>query len=141
MSNLEYSLATCCNPLPGDKIFGFISVNKGTRIHKKSCTNAKDMMTRFPYRIVEAKWNTENISSTFSANIFISGKDSPGIATKITEIITKEFNLPLQAISLKLLNDSMFEGTIVVKVNNKNQLNDLNKRLKVLKNIKQIYLK
>jgi len=141
MSNLEYSLATCCNPLPGDKIFGFISVNKGTRIHKKSCTNAKDMMTRFPYRIVEAKWNTENISSTFSANIFISGKDSPGIATKITEIITKEFNLSLQAISLKLLNENMFEGTIVVKVNNKNQLIDLNKRLKVLKNVKQIYLK
>jgi len=141
ISNLDYSLATCCNPLPGDKIFGFISVNKGTRIHKKSCSNAKDMLTRFPYRIVEAKWNTENINTTFSANIFIAGKDTQGIATKITEIITKEFNLSLQAISLKMLNDNNFEGTIVVKINNKNQLIDLNKRLKALKSIKQIYLK
>ncbi|NPA44575.1 MAG: bifunctional (p)ppGpp synthetase/guanosine-3',5'-bis(diphosphate) 3'-pyrophosphohydrolase, partial [Chlorobi bacterium] len=141
ISNLDYSLATCCNPLPGDKIFGFISVNKGTRIHKKSCKNAKDMISRFPYRVVDAKWNTENINTTFSANIFVSGKDTPGIATKITEIITKEFNLTLQAISLKMLNDNNFEGIITVKINNKNQLNDLNKRLKALKNIKQIYLK
>ncbi len=141
ISNLDYSLATCCNPLPGDKIFGFISVNKGTRIHKKSCSNAKDMISRFPYRVIEARWNTENINSTFSARIFLSGKDTPGIATKITEIITKEFNLSLQAISLRLLNDNMFEGEVVVKINNKSQLLELNKRLKNFKSIKQVYLK
>jgi len=141
ISNLDYSLAPCCKPLPGDKIFGFISVNKGTRVHKNSCNNAKDMKTRFPYRIVKAKWNTENINTVFSVNIHISGKDSSGIATKITEIITKEFNLILQAISLKSLNDNMFEGLIVVKINNKKQLTDLNKRLKTLKNIKNVYTK
>lgn len=141
ISNLDYSLATCCNPLPGDKIFGFISVNKGTRIHKKSCTNAKDMISRFPYRVIDAKWNTENINSTFSAKLFISGKDTPGIATKITELITKEFKLNLQAISLRMLNDNIFEGEIVVKINNKEQLLELNKKLKTFKNIKQVYLK
>lgn len=141
ISNLDYSLAACCNPLPGDSIFGFISVNKGTRIHKNNCTNAKDMKTRFPYRIVNAKWNTEKINTTFSANIQISGKDVPGIATKITEIVTKEFKLNLQAISLKSLNDNLFEGLIVVKVYNKKQLLELNKRLKSLKTINHVYLK
>ncbi len=141
ISNLDYTLSKCCNPLPGDSVFGFITVNKGTKIHKKTCPNAKDMIGRYPYRVVKAKWNIEDINTSFSANIYISGKDAPGITSEISDIITKEFNLKMQAISLKTLKNNLFEGLVVVKVNNKKQLIDLSNRIKMIKSIKSVYRK
>ncbi|MCF6365650.1 MAG: HD domain-containing protein [Bacteroidales bacterium] len=141
ISDLDYTLSKCCNPLPGEDIFGFVTVNKGTRIHKKTCPNAKDMLGRYPYRAVKAKWNISDINSSFSANIYISGKDFTGITSVISDIITKEFNLKMQAISLKSLKNSMFEGNVIAKVNNKKQMIDLINRLKILKNIKTVFHK
>jgi len=141
ISDLDYTLSKCCNPLPGEEIFGFVTVNKGTRIHKKNCPNAKDMLTRYPYRVVKAKWNIKDIQSSFSANIYVKGKDFPGITTIISDIITNEFNLNMQAISLKTLKNSMFEGVVIAKVNNKKQMTDLMNRLKTVKNINTVYQK
>ncbi len=136
LSGLDYKLAKCCNPLPGDKIFGFVTVNKGTKIHKSTCPNAKEMFSRFPYRTVKAKWNKIDGSSAFSATIFINGSDKSGLASEITKIIQDEFNMKLHAVSLKSSLHNQFEGILVVSVKNRKQLSDLIKRLKVVKGIK-----
>ncbi len=136
LSGMDYKLANCCNPLPGDKIFGFVTVNKGTKIHKLSCPNAKEMKSRFPYRVVNAKWNNIDGNSAFTATVLINGTDKSGLSSELTKIIDDEFNLKLQAISLKSLVLNQFEGLIIVKVNNRKQLNDLIKRLKMIKGIR-----
>jgi GTP diphosphokinase / guanosine-3',5'-bis(diphosphate) 3'-diphosphatase len=138
LSGLDYKLAKCCNPLPGDKIFGFVTVNKGTKIHKTTCLNAKEMQTRFPYRVVKAKWNKIDGNSAFTATIYINGSDKSGLTAEVTKIVDNEFNMKLQAISLKSNNNNQFEGVIVVFVNNRKQLNDLIKRLKIVKGLKTV---
>ncbi len=138
LSGLDYKLANCCNPLPGDKVFGFVTVNKGTKIHKTTCPNAKEMHARYPYRIIKAKWNVHDENSAFSATIYISGTDKSGLSTEITKIIDAEFNMKLQAISLKSEVDARFKGLIVVYVNSRKQLNDLMKRLRMVKGVKMI---
>ena len=138
LSGLDYKLAKCCNPLPGDKIFGFVTVNKGTKIHKSTCPNAKEMHSRFPYRIVKAKWNKIDSNNAFSATIFINGSDKSGLTSEVTKIITEEFNMKLHAISLKSDSYNQFSGVVIVLVNNRKQLNDLIKRLKIIKGMRTV---
>ncbi|NOZ33737.1 MAG: bifunctional (p)ppGpp synthetase/guanosine-3',5'-bis(diphosphate) 3'-pyrophosphohydrolase [Chlorobi bacterium] len=138
LSGLDYKLAKCCNPLPGDKIFGFVTVNKGTKIHKISCPNAKEMFSRFPYRIIKAKWNNTDENSAFKATIFIYGIDKNGLTSEISKIIEDEFSMKLQAISLKSVSGNQFEGLVIIHVNNRKQLNDLIKRFKMIKGIKTV---
>ncbi|RLD65127.1 MAG: RelA/SpoT family protein, partial [Bacteroidetes bacterium] len=95
LHTIDFHLAKCCNPIPGDKVFGFVTVSKGTRIHKKSCPNAPDMFKRYSYRVVEAKWNENSEADQFSVRLHISGKDKVGIINSITEIIANEFKLNL----------------------------------------------
>ncbi len=138
LSGVDYKLAKCCNPLPGDKIFGFVTVNKGTKIHKSTCPNAKEMFSRFPYRIIQAKWNKIDENSAFRATIFIYGIDKSGLTSEISKIIDDEFNMKLQAISLKSVSGNQFEGLVIIHVNNRKQLNDLIKRFRMIKGIKNV---
>lgn len=138
LQTIDYQLAKCCNPIPGDEIFGFVTVSKGTKIHKKSCPNAKDMHTRFPYRIVEAKWNTEQESGEFNVQININGKDKVGIINSITEIIAKEFKLNLRALTIHPRKNNLFEGIIITSVNNSKQLNNLIERLKKIEDVYEV---
>jgi guanosine-3',5'-bis(diphosphate) 3'-pyrophosphohydrolase len=138
ITRLDYTLSKCCNPLPGDTIFGFVTVNKGSKIHKENCSNAKDMRTKYPYRIVSAKWNIKDFEKSFAANIYITGRDTQGITSDISAIVTKEFNLQMHAISLKLVKDQQFEGLVSVRIKNKKQITDLINRLKMLKGISSV---
>ncbi|MFN8254981.1 MAG: HD domain-containing protein [Bacteroidales bacterium] len=138
LQTIDYQMAKCCNPVPGDEIFGFISVSKGTRIHKKSCTNASDLLTRYPYRIIAARWNTENEMTRFMAQIRIVGEDRLGISNSITEIISKEFKLNLRALNIHVRKDNKFEGIIVTTVNNKQQLDELMNRLRKIEDIHSV---
>ncbi len=138
LQTIDYHLAKCCNPIPGDEIFGFVTVSKGTKIHKKTCPNAKDMFTRFPYRIVEAKWNTERETGEFNVQLFISGKDKVGMINTITQIIAKEFKLNLRAITIHPRKDNLFEGVIITSVNNSKQLNNLIDRLKKIEDVYEV---
>lgn len=135
LQTIDYQMAKCCNPIPGDPIFGFVTVSKGTKIHKKSCSNAKDMIKRFPYRVIEAKWNQEAEKGRFIANIRITGRDNIGVTNSITEIISKEFKLNLRAITIHPRKDNLFEGVVVTTVNNKQQLDDLMNRLRRIEDI------
>ncbi len=138
LSTLDYSLSKCCNPILGDKIFGFITVAKGTRIHKESCPNAKDLKHRYPYRIVKAKWNVKNIDTNFISNIYIAGKDKLGITAAITNIITLDFKIKLKAITINERKNEMFDGAIVVYIKNRKQITELIERLRKIKDIQVV---
>ncbi len=138
LKTIDYQMAKCCNPIPGDDIFGFITVSKGTRIHKKSCTNAVDLINRYPYRVIGATWNNEAEMSRFIAQIRITGQDNIGVSNSITEIISKEFKLNLRALNIHVRKENKFEGIIVTTVNNKKQLDELMNRLRKIEDIHSV---
>lgn len=138
LQTIDFQFAKCCNPIPGDKVFGFITVSKGTKIHKKSCPNAPDMLQRYAYRVVEAKWNESHESDQFSIQLHISGKDRVGIINSITEIIAKEFKLNLRALTIHLRKNNLFEGIVVTVVQNSKQLNNLIDRLRKIEDVYEV---
>lgn len=138
LQTIDYQLAKCCNPIPGDEIFGFVTVSKGTKIHKRNCSNARDMISRYPYRVIGAKWNTKSEISKFMAQIRITGRDNIGVTNSITEIISKEFKLNLRGITIHPRKDNQFEGVIVTTVNSKKQLDDLINRLRRIEDVMSV---
>jgi len=128
LTSIDYSLAKCCKPLPGDKIFGFNTANKGLKIHKVNCPNALDMRTRYAYRVVEAKWNEdseENSVGKFIAELSVKGTDRTGMTEAITKKITQDFDIKLKAIALRAGSFNSFTGTVSVEVANRKQLTEL----------------
>lgn len=128
LDKIDYKISTCCNPIPGDDVFGFVTLKDGIQIHRVNCPNATELMSNFAYRVVKAKWtNQESIS--FLAGIKVTGTDEVGIVNNITKIISNELNVNMRSISFDT-NDGIFEGTIMVFVNDTNHLTDLMKKLK-----------
>jgi GTP diphosphokinase / guanosine-3',5'-bis(diphosphate) 3'-diphosphatase len=127
MDNLEYKLSPCCSPIPGDDVFGFITVHEGIKIHRVNCPNAIALMSNHAYRIVKAKWTSQKLIS-FLAGIKITGIDKIGLVNKITQIISKELNVNMRYISFDT-NDGTFEGTMMVFVHDTAHLTDLIKKL------------
>ncbi len=127
MQNLEYKLSPCCNPIPGDDVFGFITINDGIKIHRVNCPNAIALMSNHAYRIVKAKWTSQKLIS-FLAGIKIVGIDKIGLVNKITQIISKELNVNMRYISFDT-NDGTFDGTIMVFVHDTAHLTDLIKKI------------
>ncbi|MBN1253097.1 MAG: bifunctional (p)ppGpp synthetase/guanosine-3',5'-bis(diphosphate) 3'-pyrophosphohydrolase [Bacteroidales bacterium] len=138
LNTVDYYIAKCCNPIPGDEIFGFITVSKGTRIHKKSCPNAVDLLKRYPYRVVKARWNTKSDIDKFRVHIRIIGKDRIGISNSIMEIISKEFKLNLKGLNIQARKNDMFEGMLVTDIQSIKQLNTLIDRLKKIEDIFEV---
>ncbi len=141
LSTLDYQLAKCCKPVPGDKVFGFVTVSKGTKIHKENCPNAADMKARFPYRILKAKWNikTEN-RQNFIAEFFISGEDKNGITADLSMTIANELGLSLRSITLNAQKNNQFTGKIGIEVRNTSEIQRIIKILsqkKYIRNIKR----
>lgn len=137
MQKLDYKLAPCCHPIPGDEVFGFITINEGIKIHKTNCPNAISLMSNYAYRIVKAKW-IDKQSLSFLAGIRITGFDDVGIVNNITQIISSEQNLNMRAISFDS-NDGIFEGNLQVFVHNTDHLQDLIKKLKKVHGVKSVY--
>jgi GTP pyrophosphokinase len=135
LQTIDYHMAKCCNPIPGDDIFGFVTVSKGTKIHKKDCSNANDMISRYPYRVIKATWNNEAEISKFVAKIRVTGRDNIGVTNSITQILANEFKLNLRALTIHPRKENTFEGIIVTTVNDKKQLDDLIARLKRIDDI------
>jgi guanosine-3',5'-bis(diphosphate) 3'-pyrophosphohydrolase len=128
VDKIDYKISTCCNPIPGDDVFGFVTLNEGIQIHRVNCPNATELMSNFAYRVVKAKW-TNQASISFLAGIKVTGTDEVGIVNNITKIISNELNVNMRSISFDT-NDGIFEGTIMVFVNDTNHLTDLMKKLK-----------
>ncbi|MGQ1946647.1 RelA/SpoT family protein [Geofilum sp. OHC36d9] len=133
LTNVDYSLAKCCNPIFGDDVFGFVSVSGGIRIHRVNCPNAPDMHNKFSYRIVKAKWTGEAGGNYLTA-IKVVGEDDIGIVSNISQVISKEFHLKIRSINVNS-TEGLFEGTISVFVNNNQILNTLIKKVKSVRGV------
>ncbi len=133
LDKIDYKLSPCCNPIPGDDVFGFITINEGIKIHRVTCPNAVQLMSNYAYRIVKAKWTGQEMIS-FLAGIRVTGIDDVGIVNNITKIISNELNVNMRSISFDS-NDGIFEGTIMVFVHDTNHLTGLMKKLKKVKGV------
>ena len=133
---LEYLLAKCCNPIPGDEVFGFVTVNEGIKVHKKTCNNALGLQSKFAYRILRAKWIDSTIQE-YTSTINISGIDNLGIVNQITKLISNTLNINIKKMSFDTV-DNIFRGKITLRVKTKNILNELIKRLKKINGIEKV---
>jgi len=133
---LKYSIATCCNPIPGDKVFGFISVKDGIKVHKQDCPNSISLRSNYAYRIISANWiDSEN--HEFNAQIQVSGIDDIGLINSITSLISNSMNVNMNRISFET-NDGTFSGFVSVEVKNKVILNKLLKKLSSINGIEKV---
>jgi GTP pyrophosphokinase len=133
---IQYTLAKCCNPIPGDTVFGFVSVGKGLIIHRTNCPNAAQMMANYGHRIVKTKW-AKNKEISFLTGLKIIGLDDVGVINKITNIISGEMKINIAALTIES-GDGIFEGTVKVFVHDKEELEELFDRLKQLDGIQKV---
>lgn len=127
---VEYRLATCCNPIPGDEVFGFITVSEGIKIHRSSCPNAQELLSKYAYRVMKARWrNAETVQ--FEVGLKFSGTDDVGIVQNITNIISTDMNVNMRAISFEA-NHGIFQGKVVVLVHDTKHLSALMDKLKAV---------
>ena len=133
---LDYELASCCNPIPGDKVFGFVTVSKGIRVHKKDCPNAVALQANQAYRIIRAKW-IDSASQLYRAIINIQGLDRIGLINDITKIISSNLHVHIRSINITE-EDGVFEGKISVSVKNKSQLDKIMDQLKHIDGIQKV---
>jgi GTP pyrophosphokinase len=136
MDKIDYHLAVCCNPIPGDEVFGFVTVNEGIKIHKTNCPNAISLMSNYAYRIVKARWMNQQ-QLAFMAGIRVNGIDDVGIVNNITRIISNELNVNMRSISFDS-QDGVFEGNIMVFVHDTNHLTSLMSNIKQVKGVTSV---
>ena len=136
VKGVEYSLAKCCNPIYGDEIFGFVTINRGIKIHRKDCPNAKNLRENKSYRVIRAKWAGKG-NSQYPITLRVVGVDDIGIVNNITSIINKEKNVLLRSISIDS-SDGLFQGTLTVMLDDNNKLKELMKKLRTVKGVKDI---
>lgn len=137
LKDVNYKLAVCCNPIFGDEIFGFVTILEGIKIHRITCPNARQMMERYPYRIIKARWRVTGKRNSFQASIRISGSDRIGIVTDISRIISKEVGIQMRSISINS-DDKAFDGTLRVFVNDLEHLDFLMQKLKNIKGVHSV---
>jgi guanosine-3',5'-bis(diphosphate) 3'-pyrophosphohydrolase len=135
LQKIDYTLAPCCNPIPGDDVFGFLTVNDGIKIHRTSCPNASKLMANYGYRILKAKWSSSTSNNVaFLTGLRIVGIDDVGLVNKITTVISQEFKVNIRSLSISS-NEGIFEGNIMVFVNDTDQLENLIKNLRNINGI------
>jgi GTP pyrophosphokinase len=129
--DMTYAFSDCCNPIPGDEIFGFVTVGEGVKIHRTNCSNALSLMSNYGYRIIKAKWADDsfNKGKAFLTSIKVSGIDSVGIVSIITDIISKQLKINMRSISISS-NEGMFEGSVFLEVHDTQQLENIMKAIK-----------
>ena len=119
---VHYQFARCCNPILGDKIFAFVSVSQGIRIHKTNCRNARDLITRYPYRVLEAQWKKNDGTGIFTAHLKISGRYSNDILNKLTHFLTYELKINIRSVKIDQIDKNNFKGELDIQVNSRSHL-------------------
>ncbi len=136
LDKIEYKLAPCCHPIPGDDVFGFITINEGIKIHRVNCPNATKLLANYAYRVVKAKWTNQELIS-FLAGIRVTGIDQLGMVNNITKIISDEHNINMRALSFDS-NDGVFEGKIMLFVHDTKHLTELMSKLKKVDGVQNV---
>ncbi len=133
---LDYKLASCCNPIPGDDVFGFVTINEGIKVHKTDCPNAISLQSNYAYRILLAKWIDSSIQD-FYVTLLITGIDGIGLTNKITRVISNEMTVNMKSISLNS-EAGVFKGEITVIINNNNTLKKLIDNIKSIDGVEKV---
>ena len=133
---IDYQMSNCCNPIPGDKVFGFITINQGIKIHRSDCPNAVHLMSKYAYRCVKALWKSEVLVERLAA-IRIIGIDQIGLVNRLTEIISKENKVNMKSIHFET-NDGTFEGRIHVMVYDTEHLDQLTRKFQEIEGVQRV---
>ena len=136
MKGVDYQLARCCQPIYGDKVFGFVTVSGGIKIHRVDCPNAPELRKRFGYRIVKARWSGKG-SSQYSITLRVIGTDDIGIVSNLTNIISRDEKLVLRSINIDS-HDGLFSGNLTIMVDDTSRMETLIKKLRTVKGVKQV---
>ena len=134
--NIDYKMAQCCNPIPGDKVFGFITINDGIKIHRYNCPNAEHMLSKMAYRCIKATWKNADIRENIAA-ITVHGIDRLGIVNRITEIISNQHNVNMKSISFET-TDGIFEGNMKVMVYDTEHLDQLMRKFEQVEGVQRV---
>ena len=133
---LDYKLAACCNPIPGDKVFGFVTINDGIKIHKKNCPNSVSLQSNYDYRIIKAKW-IDSSQEEFTVNIEVLGIDKMGLVNNITKVISENMNINMKRLNFES-DSGIFKGNIILSVKSNKEADKLIQKLKILNGIDKI---
>jgi guanosine-3',5'-bis(diphosphate) 3'-pyrophosphohydrolase len=140
IDHINYKFAKCCNPIPGDRIFGFVTVTKGITIHRNSCKNAPNMKSRFHYRIMPAQWKAQKQNLNFKTTVIIKGRDNVGLLNKVTQVISNELRINMMDSNFQS-GGGVFSGQIKVFVHDLEHLELLMDKLKRIDSVEQVYRK
>lgn len=136
VKGINYKFSKCCNPIYGDKIMGFISSSGAIKIHRMDCGNVKNLMEKYPYRVIKSQWSGK-LGNQFAATLKVVGQDDIGIVTNITSLINKEGDTVLRNISINS-NDGLFEGHLVIGINSLDHLSTLIQKIQNLRGVKEV---
>ena len=136
LKGIDYQLARCCQPIYGDKVFGFVTINGGIKIHREDCPNAPELKKRFGYRIVKARWSGKG-ASQYAITLRVIGTDDIGIVNNLTNIISRDEKLVLRSINIDS-HDGLFSGNLVIMIDDNTRLATLMKKLRTVKGVKQV---
>jgi GTP pyrophosphokinase len=136
LKGIDYQLARCCQPIYGDQVFGFVTINGGIKIHREDCPNAPELKKRFGYRIVKAKWSGKG-ASQYAITLRIIGNDDIGIVNNLTNIISRDEKLILRSINIDS-HDGLFSGNLTIMIDDTTRLEALMKKLRTVRGVKQV---
>lgn len=134
--NIQYQMAKCCNPIPGDEVFGFITISEGIKVHRNNCPNAEHLMSKMNYRCIKARWQSQQMVERIAA-IQIMGIDNIGLVNRLTEIISKQHNVNMKSISFET-DDGIFEGRIKVLVYDTDHLEQLMRKFEQVEGVQRV---
>ena len=133
---LKYSLSKCCNPIPGDSVFGFVTIHEGIKVHKHNCPNGLSMQSQYAYRVISAKW-IDSSHQGFKATLEVTGVDNLGLINEVTKVISSILNVNIHSINISG-DEGFFHGMITVHINNNKQLNNLIQKLLKIDGIEKV---
>ena len=138
ISKIQYKLAKCCNPIKGDDVFGFITINSGITIHRTDCPNARRMHENYPYRIIEARWR-KSAEGAFRVTIRIIAADTTGMANHITEVISRDLKLNIRSLAFEAASGGTLRGTVAVEVPGANIVDTLIHSILHIRGVQKAY--
>ena len=139
LDTVGYTFAKCCKPLPGDKIFAFVTAGSGMKIHRYDCPNAKNILTRYPYRVVNAIWKKDATKELINAVIKLQGVYDAGMSMTLTNVLTNEFHVHIRSFSLTEEPGGKFSAVFSVNLLGEAQLENLKERFKRVKNVEKVF--
>jgi GTP pyrophosphokinase len=134
--HVPYTLAKCCNPIPGDEIFGFATANEGIKIHRTTCPNATELLSKHGNRVIKATWASV-AEESFLVGLYIKGTDRVGIVNDVSKVISNDLKVNMRSIAIDT-SDTLFEGTCTVMVANTEALKQLIEKLKAIPGVEEV---